>query len=108
MTMPAKLTGPFEQAGSKFGVSESDFTIIIHEGMECLEDLFFRLPCQADLEEFMEHVIFPQEAVRRADGGELATQPKPGYFLNDFIPWKRSSETPRPSGSSTPSRSDRP
>ncbi len=49
-------------------------------------------PLRRRLEEFMEHVIFPREAVRRADNGELAIQPKPGYLPNDFISWKRSGD----------------
>ena len=56
MTSQAKMPGIFERSAASFDVHESDYLILVSEGLKTHEDMYFRFPTAADFESFLKHV----------------------------------------------------
>ncbi len=69
-------------------MAESDFIVLKKEGIECFEDLFYRLPSREDLEKFLEDVIHKKGGYRDTEG-RLHTFDRAGDV---WQVWKRSDD----------------
>ena len=83
-----RLESAFESGAIRFNVAESDFIVLKKEGIECFEDLFYRLPSREDLEKFLEDVIHKKGGYRDTEG-RLQTFDRAGDV---WQVWKRSDD----------------
>ena len=84
----SRLVSAFETGAIRFNVAESDFIVLKKEGIDCFEDLFYRLPSRDDLEKFLEDIVHKKGGYRDS-GGQFQTYDKVGVTWGE---WKRSDD----------------
>ena len=85
----SKLPGVFTQAAQKLDVDESDFLVMVNDGIDSFDSLFFRLPSEKDLEGYLEDVVLGTAAYRDKQG-KLKTFARPATMT--WTQYKRSAE----------------
>ena len=68
--MTAKVASVFKALAMRLSVSESDFLYLSYEDIHTSDDLYFRLPTAAKLEELLEKELFDNCAYEN-EGGKI-------------------------------------
>ena len=86
----ASRTAPlFEALAKRLGVAESDFLLLGREGIRTADDMYYKLPTTADLEDFLRTVLFPECAYIDEDSGQLTSCPRHQISQETYGVWKR-------------------